>query len=660
MDCKKHFALVTGLLLLLLASSCQKAYQLELDFALNRDKLRFTNAEGQSYFLVYSQGDWTVSLPEGTSWISLNRTQGNGNQQVTVYCRKNTRTSRGAYVTVTNHDGAVKQVYVSQEGAIDSPHYTFGIQANGLHGLSALIEVPVDTDLDAESIAQAELKVEGEWIHDVTFSETQLSFRVDAHSGAAAREGSITLSFPAAEWDSNRCVAELTVRQSPDAPRLELNEFYTLDPEGANPTAIPMKGNFEPALYPELDFSTWQLGTDSWMNSVVYDPATCSLVVLPQRNDSNPRTARSTGLTCFLKNASGTILDQAYTLLKQEAADEHYDYSTAVRLGTAGVGANCFLVENVTGGKYFVDALHVDGTPIADAVSAAVLWQTEENLIQYPLLQNGKCYFTVDAAKKGNTILNLRNASNKSVWTLHIWVAGEAVGSRKLDGKVFMDRNLGALAATAPTATESDAAGLHYQWGRKDPFPTAADYVTTGNRDHKAVYPASAISINKAQDGQTAAWVLQHPGYYIMGTSGGSGAEDWIDTQDDNLWGGESGVKANADPCPQGWKVPRSSDISSAALTRIKAGAFAAYGVSLPDDDGADLYIPASGVWRRTFADASEMANVGKQGWWWTASSGTVNTNFRGGIRLVIQSSTARTLDSQPRRWGASVRCVKE
>lgn len=661
MDYRRIFSLL-GICLSLLAVSCQKDYQLELDFALNRENLRFTKSAGRSYFLVYSKGTWTVSLPEGTDWVTLGRTEGEGNRQVSVFCSANRHTSRGVYATITNHDGATKQVYISQEAAIESPYYTFARQATGLHAGASSFRIAGDTNLDAQTLAGVEISIDGDWIHDAALTEGNVTFRVDAYNatgGGPSREGTITLAFPAAEWDQNRCVAVLNVRQSPEAPKLQLEESYTLDAEGAKPTLIAIKGNFEPRLYPDLDYSSYSLGTSGWMNSVSFDSEALALVLIPQRNAGVPKQARSTSLTCYLKSASGQVMDQCETILRQEAADENYDYSTAVRIGTEGTGANAWMVEHALGGKFYFDTRYTDGTAIDGIASVRVIWQTEDKMLQYPLCQNGKLYLTLTAGKIGNALLAVCDASNKVLWTFHVWVAGEAVQSRTLGGKVFMDRNLGALSALAPTGSENASAGLYYQWGRPVPFPGTDAFSPTGNRNHKAVYP-DAVKIEKAQDGKDALWVTQHPGYYVMGTSGGSGSEDWCDTQDPDRWGGVSGTKSRFDPCPVGWKVPLKDDFTADFLDRLKAPSFASFGVLMADDDGKDTFFPASGTWRRTFSDASEMANVGTRGWFWTSSCGAFNTNYYGGYRLIVQSSTTRNLSVEAIRWGASVRCIKE
>ena len=96
-------------------------------------------------------------------------------------------------------------------------------------------------------------------------------------------------------------------------------------------------------------------------------------------------------------------------------------------------------------------------------------------------------------AEKGLNYENIEADKNKlltnatMLWSWNIWVAdGYVPDSRALSvgGFTVMDRNLGALidGSTSTNPYELVAAiGNHYQWGRKDPFPTFADYASNNS-----------------------------------------------------------------------------------------------------------------------------------------------------------------------------------
>ena len=100
---------------------------------------------------------------------------------------------------------------------------------------------------------------------------------------------------------------------------------------------------------------------------------------------------------------------------------------------------------------------------------------------------------TAAFAEKGLNYENIEADEKKlltnatMLWSWNIWVAdGYVPDSRTLSvgGFTVMDRNLGALidGSTSTNPYELVAAiGNHYQWGRKDPFPTFADYASNNS-----------------------------------------------------------------------------------------------------------------------------------------------------------------------------------
>lgn len=86
----------------------------------------------------------------------------------------------------------------------------------------------------------------------------------------------------------------------------------------------------------------------------------------------------------------------------------------------------------------------------------------------------------------GNTLVGAFDENHRVIWSWHIWVCPEMVGSDgnikeecvenwPLTDYIMMDRNLGALANRPITSNSNNqmsvaSMGLLYQWGRKDPF----------------------------------------------------------------------------------------------------------------------------------------------------------------------------------------------
>ncbi|MEG2064917.1 MAG: DUF4906 domain-containing protein, partial [Alistipes sp.] len=118
-----------------------------------------------------------------------------------------------------------------------------------------------------------------------------------------------------------------------------------------------------------------------------------------------------------------------------------------------------------------------------EAASAKVVWQGTANLIS-SLYVRGNTLTVNTNGKKGNAVVAICNTADEVLWSFHIWcTAGDPPRDVRCENYAkaafyMMDRNLGAFANNP--ACYVDAAGLVYQWGRKDPFPsTNEDYVYT-------------------------------------------------------------------------------------------------------------------------------------------------------------------------------------
>lgn len=157
----------------------------------------------------------------------------------------------------------------------------------------------------------------------------------------------------------------------------------------------------------------------------------------------------------------------------------------------------------------------------------------------------------------GNAVVAITDHTNSIMWNWHIWSSVEAdyieKGVTENNGIVWMDRNLGAL--TSGLSVSGEAAwkgtfGLYYQFGRKDPFPS-------GDRDYWAGTDATPnVTIPRLE----TAWESARPASYVLFRNpfmvASTGSEySWVQSWD----AGGSDYKTIFDPCPPGWRVPRSS-----------------------------------------------------------------------------------------------------
>jgi hypothetical protein len=185
---------------------------------------------------------------------------------------------------------------------------------------------------------------------------------------------------------------------------------------------------------------------------------------------------------------------------------------------------------------------------------------------------------------KGNVILALKNAANEIVWTWHIWITNDLKDVEHRDGKVFLDRNIGALYAGEPssgTTMNMDDYGFVYQWGRKDPFPGAdgrgrnesSNEMLFFARDHTEVNSRAKYPNVEWANDDVAKWTREpvhgtvdnakrYPMHFITNDySTDQIPADWLSPADRTRWSDD--VKTNYDPCPSGYKVPSRNDLKS-------------------------------------------------------------------------------------------------
>ena len=121
--------------------------------------------------------------------------------------------------------------------------------------------------------------------------------------------------------------------------------------------------------------------------------------------------------------------------------------------------------------------------------TAGLYWEDEPGLIKSVTLEgtgeNAKIKVLINKVKEGNASISYK-VNGQIYWTWHVWVTDDPTtdGSnyhhgfeKDKDGNLvtdwkWMDRNLGATNANFVGNDWHKSAGLQYQWGRKDPFPT--------------------------------------------------------------------------------------------------------------------------------------------------------------------------------------------
>ena len=241
-----------------------------------------------------------------------------------------------------------------------------------------------------------------------------------------------------------------------------------------------------------------------------------------------------------------------------QSADTHVSAiptTGAVDLGAAET-ANCYIVTQP--GVYTFKAVKGNsGTALSSIGSVELLWESwgttetvsPNSVIAAVDFEKDQVYFRVaEGFHPGNAVIAVKNDMDMIMWSWHIWVPETPVSEDLygLSRKKSMSRNLGALVDASANGASPKAAGLFYQWGRKDPFVGVGDY-TTGQ---PATVAGQEMTLFGGQ--MSVAKALKNPTAFANATDA-----SWNEAKTLDLW---ETNKTMYDPCPPGYKVPYRTD----------------------------------------------------------------------------------------------------
>ena len=630
----------------LVLASCSKSYDAHFDFGFDREELRFAAKDTASYFMVYGKGDWDLRMSKDVAWAQIDRFSGKGTTQVNVRLQKNTGVARDVQVIATYKDGREKTLVISQEASSSSDKaYSLSRSEFDLLKIGHDFTISATAKFMEEQLADLEYWVEydsdqKDWLENVKFNYSDVTFSVKENASEVDRTARLCWTFPVAHWELPDTMSAKIV-QNTKLPVIELEESYSLDSEGRDSLKVAAKTNWDVELY-DFDLSSFKV-SEGITGGYSEDGNYLSLIAGP----NSSRDPRSFELEWNVIYGS-EVVSTTYTNLLQNY------YIPPVHITPNGEYANCYVLSDVEESYYSIDVRLVSGEkPAEDIVSASVLWETSLGLINkcsYDAKTN-KLFIGKAKNAKGNAVVKLMAEDGTIRWSYHFWMTntGADLPEVVIGGLTFMDRNVGAIANTAPVDGECDAAGLFYQWGRKDPFPSPTDLKTSSGVISE-VYPGGAVKLTVAQNGVDLKTAIENPATFYWGNNN-VGAEDWCSTQNDGFW--NTAEKTNVDPCPYGYVVPDQSQLQTMINAYSKS---ASYGNILKCDDGTENYISSAGWMRRKLHDTSQYAHTGQHPHCWSTTSGVVDDDCKGSISMEKITG----LKANARRWGGTIRCVKQ
>ena len=326
-------------------------------------------------------------------------------------------------------------------------------------------------------------------------------------------------------------------------------------------------------------------------------------------------------------------------------------------------------------------------------LSAKLLWQDTDELVEQVALVNGRVQVKMGRSR-GNAVIAVYDKTNpnaedaKVLWSWHLWCTAtpkilEFVTSIYTGNNYkVMDRNLGATATKAYLGTVQ---GLHYQWGRKDPFSGSLTYdgirtILYDVRSGQGVYKYSDERVTAGQAISTTS--------SLYSPRRGLGGESWCTktTELKYLWGNPDGeqdafpketLKSLYDPCPYGYKVAP-HDVFK-ILSKGEIAIFPPAGASLGDmyfiksyfANGSTFYYDNAGIDEtkliylpETYRPNGDGIKLGKWGVYWCSSPHPADKEHSG---LMFNFHPYTAMDFEYNIYNpvvtsvpASIRCVKE
>ncbi len=277
--------------------------------------------------------------------------------------------------------------------------------------------------------------------------------------------------------------------------------------------------------------------------------------------------------------------------------------------------------------------------------TADLIWMDNSNVIDSIFTDSigaSGSIIAITGKKEGNAVVAAK-VNNKIVWSWHIWVTKDATNINTItmpSGTELMDRCIG---ATSTTAGDINAIGLHYQFGRKDPFPASVTFGTPKERellDLQGNHPKMII-VDGPRDLQFA---IENPLSFISLYN-----QDWCTQDYGDWWRTEGGQKSIYDPCPEGWKVAHLQDyaqLSDAHFNKeVEGGHMFVF-------QGQSNFWPYSGN-RLTDGILENLPNVGT---FWVNE---VINSFAAFSPSFGNGGTA-AVNGAHRSRGLSIRCVRE
>lgn len=361
--------------------------------------------------------------------------------------------------------------------------------------------------------------------------------------------------------------------------------------------------------------------------------------------------SQSTNVKVTLQQASYSSLNNQNSSLNQNVS-------------LSSEPANCYIVSQA--GTYSFPTVKGNSSiSVGNVYSANVLWESfgtattpqAGDLIRSVSYKDGKITFNTNYFREGNAVIAAKDVYGKILWSWHIWFTDKPQEQTYYNNAgTMMDRNLG---ATSATPGEVGALGLHYQWGRKDPFLCSSSISSSVVAKSTITWP---LSVESDYSTGTIEYATTHPTTFINKNSYNN---DWYYTgkssTDKIRWTESSTTKSIYDPCPTGWRVPDGNIWEKAIGSETKPlynESNKGYNFSSKFGSSSTIWYPAAG---RHYDSSGTLGSTATQGAYWTASNTTLEKYHNEAKYMSLWHDNKIYMGvCSERATAASVRCVRE
>lgn len=251
----------------MLMAGCQEEKESPtlMSLAVNDTTMNVTAKAGSEHVLVYSKSRWKVAFEEAADWLTLDRTEGEGNGEFIVKFTENAGLMRRAKLLISA-SGVDKVIpfTINQEGALGNPKLSFAVTEKTYIAWAVSDALEFNANVPEDEIKAVASE---DWITDLKIEDGKLNFNVAENTTGQERTAALSLEYTDIDKNVYRAVA--TISQTAQAGHLVLDETSMTVEAYEAVKSVPwdcVLGTFMPALKLSVEYEGAQ---SDWITDLV-------------------------------------------------------------------------------------------------------------------------------------------------------------------------------------------------------------------------------------------------------------------------------------------------------------------------------------------------------------------------------------------------------